>query len=315
MSQADQLDDAACAEILRRGSKSFHAASRLLPPRVRVPTMGLYAFCRTADDHVDSLPEHADAAKLRAVARLEARLDAAYAGRPHDSPVDRAFARVVQTHAIPQALPAAMLEGMRWDAESRDIPDETTLLAYSARVAAAVGLMMTLIMGERRPALLARACDLGTAMQLTNIARDVGEDARNGRVYLPSTWLEQEGLSRERLLAEPVFDQRLGLVIRRTLDRADALYARADAGIAELPRDCRRAILAARRVYAAIGAIVRRRNYDSVSQRAVVSKLGKLRLLASAWLGRMPHASAADLSLPPLHEVERLIAACQPEVR
>ena len=300
-------DAAACERILREGSKSFHAASRLLPSRVRVPTMGLYAFCRVADDHVDSLPETDGAAKLRAVARLEARLEAAYAGTPLDSPVDRLFSRLVLEHSIPRALPAALLDGMRWDAEGRTVPDESALLAYSARVAAAVGVMMTLLMGERRPQVLARACDLGVAMQLTNIARDVGEDARNGRVYLPSTWLAEEGIDREAFLANPVFDARLARVVARVLARADDLYARADAGLAELPRDCQRAILAARRIYAAIGGVVVRNGLDSISRRAVVSKAKKLWLVALAWLGPTPRRHEAVLALPALAEVELLL--------
>lgn len=303
---ADQ-DAAACERILREGSKSFHSASRLLPLRVRVPTMGLYAFCRIADDHVDSLPEADASAKLRAVERLEARLDAAYAGAPHDSPVDRLFSRVVQLHAIPRRLPAALLDGMRWDAEGRTVPDERALLAYSARVASSVGVMMTLLMGEHRPQVLARACDLGMAMQLTNIARDVGEDARNGRVYLPTTWLTEEGIDRAAFLTNPVFDDRLARVVARVLARADELYARADAGLAELPRDCQRAILAARLVYSAIGRVVRRSGFDSISRRAIVSKLGKIWLVAKAWLGPLPRREPTILGLRVSPEAEFLL--------
>ena len=304
----DDADVIACEAILRRGSKSFHAASRLLPPRVRVPTMGLYAFCRIADDHVDDVPQSDADAKRAAVVRLERRLDAAYAGAPHDSPVDRLFARTVREHDVPRALPDALLDGMRWDAEGRTIPDESALLAYSARVAAAVGAMMTVLMGERRPHVLARACDLGVAMQLTNIARDVGEDARNGRVYLPTTWLAEAGLDRDDWLARPSHDARLASVVERVLSRAKGLYERADAGIAELPRDCQRSILAARHIYAAIGDVVRAHGYDSVSQRAVVSRAHKVWLVARTWWATPRHVGAT-LTLPSLAETEFLIHA------
>jgi phytoene synthase len=153
---------------------------------------------------------------------------------------------------------------------------------------------------------LARACDLGVAMQLTNIARDVGEDARNGRVYLPTTWLEEAGQSRESLLRDATFDERLGQVVARLLQRAGELYARADAGIAELPRDCQRAILAARHIYAAIGGVVKDNGFDSVSQRAVVSSARKLWLVGSTWWAR-PASSAGLLALPPLAETKFLI--------
>ncbi len=303
---AEQQDVVACEAILRKGSKSFHAASRLLPLRVRIPTMGLYAFCRVADDHVDDLPEGDAAAKLRAVGRLETRLDAAYAGAPHDSPVDRLFASTVRAYSIPRQLPDALLDGMRWDAEGRTIVDESTLLAYAARVASAVGVMMTLLMGERRADVLARACDLGVAMQLTNIARDVGEDARNGRVYLPTTWLADAGIDRSAFLRAPTFDARVAQVIERLLARADELYVRSDAGLAELPRDCRRAILAARNIYAAIGDVVAKVGHDSVSQRAVVSSARKLWIVGASWWASPP-ASKDVLALPPLAETEFLI--------
>ena len=126
--------------------------------------------------------------------------------------------------------------------------------AYAARVAGSVGAMMTVLMGIRDPATLARACDLGVAMQLTNIARDVGEDARSGRLYLPRAWLRAEGIDPDAWLAAPIFTPAIGHVVARLLRAADQLYRRAEDGIAGLPRGCRPAIFAARHIYAAIGA-------------------------------------------------------------
>lgn len=312
-SSADpRADELACEAILRAGSKSFHTASRLLPSRMRVPTMALYAFCRIADDEVDELEadtaQHAGAA-IAAVERLGRRLDAVYRGEPADSPVDRLFARVVREHRIPRALPDALLDGMRWDAEGRSIADESALVAYAARVAAVVGVMMTLLMGERRPEVLARACDLGVAMQLTNIARDVGTDARMGRVYLPTTWLEEAGIDRAQLVQSPRFDPRLAELVQRLLQRADTLYRRADTGIALLPADCQRSILAARHIYAAIGTVIARRGHDSVTSRAVVSGARKLWLALRSLWGRLPVAEPAVLALPVLPEAAFLVSA------
>ncbi|MDA0962938.1 MAG: squalene/phytoene synthase family protein, partial [Proteobacteria bacterium] len=163
-------DMEACREAIRHGSLSFHAASRLLPARVRDPALALYAFCRLADDAVDLQTEKADA-----VLRLRDRLDLVYAGRPRDAAADRAFAAVVEEFEMPRALPDALLEGLAWDAEGRRYSDISGLYAYSARVASAVGVMMTVLMRVRDADALARACDLGVAMQLTNIARDVRE--------------------------------------------------------------------------------------------------------------------------------------------
>ena len=269
-----------CREILRAGSKSFFAASLFLPSRVRGPASVLYAFCRVADDAVDLVsPKHAP----EAIARMRERLGKLYAGDPNDNPVDRALAVVVKRFALPRAIPEAMLDGFVWDVEGRRYADLESLQGYCARVAATVGAMMTVLMGERAPGVLARACDLGVAMQLTNICRDVGEDARNGRVYLPTDWLAEAGVDVEAFLRTPTFSAPLGAVIERTLQEADRLYARSDAGVAMLPRDCRMAIRAARLLYSNIGEEVRRRGGDSVTARAVVPGGRKLGLLARAY--------------------------------
>jgi phytoene synthase len=130
-------------------------------------------------------------------------------------------------------------------------------------------------------------------MQLTNIARDVGEDGRAGRLYLPTQWLEEAEIDPDRWLAHPEFSPALGQVISRVLDEADELYSRADLGITMLPWDCRPAIRAARLIYADIGRAIRRQNMDSVSQRAYTTGWRKLRLLLQA-IFRVPTRSALE---------------------
>lgn len=295
-------DLAACRALLRAGSRSFHAASLLLPRRVRDPATALYAFCRLGDDAVD------DAADPRAgLAQMRARLDAAYAGTPLDHPADRAFAATVAQFAIPRALPDALLEGFAWDAEGRTYDGLEALHDYAARVAGTVGAMMALVMGVRGAAALARATDLGTAMQLTNIARDVGEDARMGRVYLPGAWLAEAGLSRAVLLDAPRHSPALAVVVARLLEEAARLYARGAAGIRLLPRDCRPAIRAAHRIYAEIGAEVARNGFDSVEQRARVRGRRKLALVLRCWLPALRHAGREGL--PALAANAFLVAA------
>ena len=300
-------DIARCREILREGSKSFHAASLLLPARVRAPASVVYAFCRVSDDAVDLVsPRQAPAA----LDRLRERLDRAYRGSPQDHPVDRAFAAVVARHGIPRAIPEALLEGFAWDVAGRSYDDLAGVLAYSARVASAVGVMMTLLMGRRDRGVLARACDLGAAMQLTNIARDVGEDARNGRVYLPGAWLREAGVDVDAWRARPVFTPAIGAVTERLLAEADALYARADLGVPMLPRDCRPAIRAARLLYADIGRVVRARGGDAVDSRAVVSWGRKLALVLKAMGARFSASREPRAGDPPaLAEVGFLIDA------
>jgi phytoene synthase len=270
-------DLAACRELIRHGSRSFFTASKLLPPDVREPAYALYAFCRLSDDAVDEAGARRDA-----VQELRRRLDRVYEGHPDPIAADRAFARVAERTALPKALPEALLEGLEWDIEGRRYRTLDDLNAYGARVAGAVGAMMTVLMGVREEAVLARACDLGCAMQLTNIARDVGEDARNGRVYLPLDWLADEGIDAEDFLADPRWDGRIGRIVERLLAAADALYGRSAYGIAGLPVGCRPAIHAARLIYREIGEVIRRSGHDSVSRRAVVPGRRKVALLANA---------------------------------
>jgi len=296
-----------CRAAIRTGSLSFHAASKLLPNRVRDPAYVLYAFCRLADDAVDE-GHHPSAAVLH----LQERLDRAYAGQPFDDPVDRAFARLVAQYDMPRALPEALLEGLAWDAEGRQCPTFSDVLSYSARVASVVGVMMCVLMGVRDRHRLARACDLGLAMQLTNIARDVGEDARNGRFYLPHDWFENAGLRRDVFLRRPALSPEVQALVARLLAEADKLYLRAEPGIAALPLDCRTGIFAARHIYAAIGTALRAQGCNSIGLRARTTSATKLRLLA--WSGLRAGTSVlqpgmATLYAPPRPEVAFLVQA------
>jgi 15-cis-phytoene synthase len=300
-------DLAACRALLAGGSRSFHAASKLLPRRIAEPATALYAFCRVADDVIDLDPGPT------ALAGLRDRVARAYEGRPLPMAADRALAAVIARYAIPRAVPEALLDGFAWDREGRRYETLSDLTAYAARVAGTVGAMMALLMDERRPAVLARACDLGVAMQFSNIARDVGEDARAGRLYLPLAWMREAGLDPEAWLADPVFDARVAGVVRRLLEAAETLYHRSEAGIARLPLSCRPGIGAARWIYAEIGHEVARRSYDSISRRAVVSGRRKLALLARS-VGALALPAGA-VEAPPLPEIRFLVDAVQAEPR
>lgn len=294
----------ACNRLLRNGSRSFFIASLLLPGWLRESACALYAFCRVADDVVDL-----DGGSPDAIASLHERLSLVYAGRPLPYPEDRALAVIVTNFGIPKALLTALIEGFEWDANGRKYEDLSALCGYAARVAGTVGAMMAMLMGVREPEVAARACDLGVAMQLTNIARDVGEDARNGRLYLPQQWLREEGIDPQVWLANPQFTPRIGSVIRRLLQTADVFYARALAGIDRLPVSCRPGIHAARLIYAEIGREVERRGCDAVSSRATVSARRKLRLLAAAL--RQSIRSVPRESVSPCEETRFLVDALE----
>ncbi len=303
----DPADLAHCRETIRTGSLSFHAASKLLPPSVRDPALALYAFCRLADDEVDE-GDH----KTRAVLRLQERLDLAYAGRPENTPEDRAFAGIVEEYEMPRALPEALLEGLAWDARGDRYATLSDVRAYSARVAAAVGAMMCVLMRVRDADVLARACDLGVAMQLTNIARDVGEDARAGRIYLPLDWFADAYLDPEAFLREPLPLDSIRRMVARLLAEARRLYIRSEPGIKALPLEARTGIWAARLIYAGIGAEIRRNGHDSVTLRAYTSTAQKagwmVQSAARAAAGTLIPRSAVVYA-PPLPEVAFLVEA------
>lgn len=295
-------DVAACQATLKANSRTFHAASLLLPARVRAPASVLYGFCRLADDAVDL-----QGGPIDAVEHLRQRLDRVYAGQPAPMAEDRALAAVVAEFGIPRQMPDFLLEGLAWDVQGRRYDSLEDLLAYAARVAGAVGAMMSLLMGVREPAALARACELGVAMQLSNIARDVGEDARMGRLYLPRAWLVEAGIEPDAWLKNPQFDSRLASVVERLLGAAEALYAQVGAGVAELPLGCRPGINAARFMYAEIGRELLRCGADSVSRRTVVPGRRKALLLLRAALALRP--SRATLHSPPLAVNQPLLDA------
>jgi phytoene synthase len=291
---SEVADMTACRALLRGGSKSFDTAAKLLPRAVRDPAVALYAFCREADDVIDE--------DTGGLGWLRERLALVYEGRPLPRPTDRAFARVVERFAIPRALPEALLEGFAWDAGGRRYDDFSELRGYAVRVAGSVGAMMAVVMEVRDPERLAAAVNLGVAMQLSNIGRDVGEDARNGRIYLPLEWLTEAGIDPDAFLANPTHSVPLARAVARLLEAAEQHYRQASAGIARLPTACRFGIGAAALLYAEIGREVGRRKLDAVSGRAVVPVARKVGALV---------IGLAGMTLP----LRPLCANCVPEGR
>jgi phytoene synthase len=305
-------DSLACRAWIKTHSKSFFLSSLLLPARVREAAWALYAFCRRADDAVDEEPGQGEA--LARVDALRRRLDAVYTrgSAAQEHPIDRAFALVAERHAIPRALPEALLAGMEMDARGAAYQTDADLMLYCFRVASTVGLMMTRVMGCAGDVAWLRAADLGVAMQLTNIARDVGEDARRGRVYIPASLLAEVGTTPRDVLAAREATPPIREAVRRLLARADAHYRAADLGIPLLPRGCRFAITASRLIYSRIGRAIQKNGHDSVTRRAYVSLPHKLALVARASLSlfrgpgerELHSVGPADAALSPL------LAAC-----
>ncbi len=275
---------AACSAIIREHSASFYFSARLLPPAKRAAILALYAFCRTSDELVDRAAERGldAAATAEALAAWAARCRPLYPAPGEADPVVLAWADTRRRFGIPQAPADELLAGVSMDISIARYATWADLWMYCYRVASTVGQMSMRITGALDPTAANYAIKLGIALQLTNILRDVGEDARQGRIYLPLADLARFGYTPDDLQAGRI-DDRFVALMRFEIARARALYAEAWPGIALLPRDSRLAVAVAARVYRAILARIEANGYDVFSRRARVPTAGKLMLLADAW--------------------------------
>lgn len=270
-------------ETIARGSKSFAAASRLLPPATRDDVVRLYFWCRHCDDVVDGqvlggeLEALSAAEQRRRLDALERDTHRALRTQAPVPPPFQALREVARAHDFPDRWPLDLLEGFRMDVERRAYRTLDDVMLYCYHVAGVVGLMMARVMGARDPEVLDRACDLGLAFQLTNIARDVVEDARAGRSYLPAEWLDGP--------VDPD-DERTWVGAHRAalrlLEVADAHYESARYGLTQLPWRCGWAIAAALRIYRAIGEKVRAGDQTVWRGRPGTGAARKIGLIAQA---------------------------------
>lgn len=269
-------------ERIEKGSKSFAAAARLFPPEVRAYAYMLYAWCRHCDDVIDGQElgfAHAQSAHDQdaALARLETLRESTRRalGGDWDELVFGALHRVAGERGLCEKHLFDHLDGFAMDVRGRRYRTLDDTLSYCYHVAGVVGVMMANIMNIRDEAILDRASDLGIAFQLTNIARDVMDDAAAGRVYLPEDWLEEAGVPPGQV-NDPQYREAVYDVAERLLAEADRFYISARHGIASLPFRSAWAIALARFVYREIGFIVRRRGSGAWDNRARVSGRRKL---------------------------------------
>lgn len=264
---------------IEKGSKSFRTASKLFGPQMREDAWLLYAWCRRCDDEIDGQQYGFGATELdlperrRRLERLERLTRAALAGQPMDDPDFEAFQRVALRHELEARWPLTLLEGFAMDVEGRRYRTIEDTLDYCFGVAGVVGVMMGRIMGVRDPAVLRRAQDLGLAFQLTNIVRDIYEDAAAGRVYLPADWLAEVGVAADpQAVRAPQNAAAVHAVALRLLRCADSYYASARRGLRGLPARAALAVAAARGVYREIGRKVARGGPPALQTRASASK-------------------------------------------
>lgn len=273
---------------IARGSKSFAMASQLFDPVTRDRAILLYAWCRRADDVIDGqvLGEGRNndmrppAERLAEVERLT---EMALAGQPTGDEAYDALARVRRETGMPLQYPRHLVDGFRIDMEEQPFRTFDDTLTYCYHVAGCVGVMMAIVMGVSPDDqnTLDRACDLGMAFQLNNIARDVIEDAMNGRRYIPDDWLQSVGLTPNNF-AFPANRRQLARLVSRLVFAAEDYEASARHGTPALSWRAAWAVLAAARIYGGIGRKVRDAGVDGLENRMSTSKAEKLQAVSVA---------------------------------
>lgn len=265
-----------CEALTSRHSRSFYIASALLPAEQRRAVRALYAFCRISDDIVDN-------ASTKAKADLQRWRRRVLASQVDDNdPVLLAWTDTRHRFRIPQRYAEQLIDGVARDLDQVRYDTFADLATYAYGVASTVGLMSMHIIGFAGPEAIPYAVKLGVALQLTNILRDIGEDWRAGRLYLPREELEDFRLS-DMTIGSGRVDDRWRAFMRFQIERNRRLYAEASPGVALLNPAGRMAIMAAARLYEAILSDIEQHDYDVFKRRAHVNGWGKLRRMPGIW--------------------------------
>jgi phytoene synthase len=271
-----------CREVTRKSASSFYYALRFLPPARRKALYAVYAFCRAVDDAVDD-GAVADAANL--VAEWRSELERCYRGAPLH-PVTVALSASLEQFPIPKATLAAVIDGVEMDLVKHRYATFAELELYCWRVAAAVGLASIEVFGYTNPAAREYAVDVGLALQLTNILRDISEDGERDRIYLPAEDLEAFGVPPEDLL-RGVYNRRFCALMEFETERARGYYRSA---VAKLPREDAASLRPAevmRRTYEGVLDRIVEERYFVFGRRLGLSRGRKAALAASMWVGSL----------------------------
>ncbi|MCF7805404.1 MAG: phytoene/squalene synthase family protein [Candidatus Marinimicrobia bacterium] len=265
-------------DLTAHHSKSFYLSTRLLPEEKQWATFGLYGFCRYADNLIDNPRDRSADELIREVDYLHEELSIAYRTGESEHPILRPFIAVAKRYGIPEKYPRDLLLGVRMDLEIDRYKTFDELYLFAYRVAGVVGLMMTSVLGYKDEAAFEYAEKLGIAMQLTNILRDVREDAERGRIYLPQDELKQFGVSGQAILRgemSPEFRE----LMQFQVDRAHRYYREANPGINMLATNAQFAIHSASKIYRGILRKIEAQNYDPFQGRVFVPQIQKFGIL------------------------------------
>lgn len=278
-----------CRVITRTHAKTFYLSTRFLPNHKQRSIFAIYALCRYIDNIVDELEDlnHSRSLKeaeiKKTIYQLKLKLDRAYDFREADSPILIAFADTLDQYHIPKELPLELIEGVCMDITKNRYQTFEELYTYSYKVASVVGLMTSKVFGYSDSNAPKHAIDLGIAMQLTNIIRDIGEDLSRNRIYLPKEDMERFNLD-EMDLFRKTLDNRFRDLMKFQIDRARMYYESADKGIQMLESDSRLPVYLARMNYSRILGRIEEVNYNVFDQRVYLSTSEKLSILPRAWL-------------------------------
>ena len=260
-----------CRWMIKKGSKSFSLAAKLFDPETRDAAFFLYGWCRYCDDQIDEAGKTENQEELaKRVKALKENTTSAFSFAQQREPVFVALQYIVHRYGIPAHYALELIEGMAMDARGTRYGTLKELLLYCYRVAGTVGLMMSHVMGLRDERALKHAADLGIAMQLTNIARDITEDAAMGRIYLPLSWLHEAEIPPEDI-ALPGHREKLAMLTLRLLREAGRYYRSGDTGLWYLSFRSACAVAAARHVYAEIASLLLRKGARAWDQRTYVT--------------------------------------------
>jgi len=273
-----------CRSITRTHAKTFYMATRFLPYHKQRSIFAIYGLCRYLDDLVDEAEDLIFQKKISQVEvfeKLESfknKLINTYRGVENDDPILVAFADVLNRYSISIDLPLTLLDGVSTDLIKNRYKNFDELYDYSYKVASVVGLMTSEIFGYNNKKALEHAIDLGIAMQLTNILRDIGEDLRRNRIYIPNEDLQRFGISEEELFSNDLSVQFIDMM-QFQIERARGFYESAEKGIPMLNRDSRLPVMLAKENYSRILSKIEENNYQVFNQRAFLNSTEKFSIL------------------------------------
>lgn len=286
-----------CESVTKEHAKSFYFANKFLPKDKQKAVYALYALCRNVDDEVDEAEVRSEAEAIRAVEIWQAKLNEVYEGKIQHSTfkiqssepeilnselVFIAWEDMLRQHEIPQQIPLDLMKGVLMDTHKNRYETFEELYIYCYRVASTVGLMSSEILGYSDKSALEFAEALGIAMQLTNILRDVKEDAEMNRIYLPQEDLKKFCVSEDQIFANKI-DENFIEMMKFQIERAKHFYKKGEKGIPLLEKDARFCVLLASRIYGQILNEIEKQNFNIFKQRAFTTKSQKLLSVPKIW--------------------------------